>query len=126
MTEDNCNTEVDPKEQCLLDFEKWAGKAAMEGQCVIVLADANQSLHNKTKDYNLCDTIEKCLLVSAMEAKHAGTSLQLLDRGTKTIDHVLLWGIDTADIHRSGQLPFRLGFHITIEVYLMMWMEISF
>ena len=109
-----------------MDFEKWAGKAAMEGQRVIVLADSNQSLKDKIEDYNLCDTIEKCLLVSAMEAKHAGTSLQLLDRGTKTIDHVLLWGIDTADIHRSGQLPFRLGFHITIEVYLMMWMEISF
>ena len=63
-----------------MDFEKWAGKAAMEGQCVIVLADANQSLNNKTKDYNLCDTIEKCSLVRSMEAKHAGTSLRLLDR----------------------------------------------
>ena len=102
MTEDNCNTKVDPREQCLLDFEQWAGKAPMEEERLIVLADANQSFNNEIKDYNLCDTIENCLLVSDMEAKHAGTSLQSVDRGTKNIDHVLLHGINTADIHRAG------------------------
>ena len=83
----------------------------MEGQRLIVLADTNKSLNDKTDDYNLCDTIVNCSLASAMEAKHAGTSLCLVDRGTKTIDHVLLRGIDTADIHRAGQLLFGLGFH---------------
>ena len=111
MTEDNCDTEVDPRKKCLLDIEKWANKDAMEGQHVIALVNANQSLDNKTKDYNPCDTIEKCLLESVMETKHAGASLQSLDHGTKTIDHVLTQGIDAVDIHRVGQLPFGLGFH---------------
>ena len=81
----------------------------MEGQQLIVLADANQSLHDRTDAYNLCDTIAKCSMVSAMEAKHAGASLRLVDRGTETIDHVLLQGIVDTKIHRAGQLPF--GFH---------------
>ena len=55
----------------------------MEGHCLIVLADKNQSLNDKNEDYNLCDTIVNCSLASAMEAKHAGTSLRLVDRGTK-------------------------------------------
>ena len=46
-----------------------------------------------------------------MEAKHAGDSVRLVDRGTKTIDHMLLQGIDNINIHRVGQLPFGLGFH---------------
>ena len=83
----------------------------MEGHCLIILADKDQSLHDKTEDYNLSDTIENCSLASAMEAKHAGTSLQLVDCGTKTIDHILLQGIDTAEIHSAGQLLFGLGFH---------------
>ena len=48
MTEDNCNTNVDPMERCLRDFEKWAGTVA--GSRLIFLADTNQSLHDKTKD----------------------------------------------------------------------------
>ena len=46
-----------------------------------------------------------------MEAKNAGTILQSLDRGTKIIDHVLLRGIETANINRAGQFMFGLGFH---------------
>ena len=41
MTEDSYNTNVDPREQCLRDFEKWSGKSKMEGHRLIVLADAN-------------------------------------------------------------------------------------
>ena len=50
-------------------------------------------------------------MVSAMETKHAGASLRSVERGTKTIYHVLLRGIDNTYIHRAGQLPFELGFH---------------
>ena len=50
-------------------------------------------------------------MVSAMEAKHAGASIRSVDRGTKTIDHMLLRSIDDNNIHRAGQLPFGLGFH---------------
>ena len=102
---------MEPRKQCLLDFEKWADKAATEGQRVIVLTNANQSLDDKTELYNLCNTMKKCSLESAREAKHAGTSLRSLDRGTKTIDHIFTQGVDAADIHRVGQLPFGLGFH---------------
>ena len=111
MTEENCDNNVNPREWCLRDFEAWSEKVEMNGQQLIVLADANQSLHDRTDAYNLCDTIAKCLMVSAMEAKHSGASVRLVDRGTKTIDHLLLRGINDIDIHRAGQLPFGLGFH---------------
>ena len=72
MTEDNCNTNIDPREQCLQDFEKWVRTVAMEGCRLIVLADTNKSLNDKTEDYIFSDTIKHCSLSSAMEAKHAG------------------------------------------------------
>ena len=46
-----------------------------------------------------------------MEYKHPGESLKLLDRGSKTIDHVLVSGIVDNEIIQAGQLPFGLGFH---------------
>ena len=59
MTEENCDNGVDPREQDLHDFEAWSEKVEMNGQQLIVLADANQSLHDRTDGYNLCDTIAK-------------------------------------------------------------------
>ena len=78
---------------------------------MIVLTDANQSLDKKSEQYNLYDTMKKCSLESTMKVKHSGTSLRSLDNGTKNIDHILMQGVDDADIHRVGQLPFGLGFH---------------
>ena len=45
-----------------------------------------------------------------MEMKYPGESLKSLDRGSKTIDHILTNGLEVSDIKQAGQLPFGLGF----------------
>ena len=78
---------------------------------MVILTDANQSLHDKSETYNLCNFMQDRALSSAMEVRHEGQSLRSLNRGSVTIDHVLLGGVKSESLHKVGQLPFGLGFH---------------
>ena len=104
-----CNT--DPRTACLTDFRDWANKRMERGDRLVVLSDTNQSLHDTKEAYNLNDLVEECNLISTMERKHPGESLKSLDRGSKTIDHILVTGVDGEDITQASQLPFGLSFH---------------
>ena len=46
-----------------------------------------------------------------MELKHLGESLKSLDRGSRTIDHILVHGMGVSDIKQTKHLPFGLGFY---------------
>ena len=81
MTEDTCEDDVDPRAQCLTDFETWVKEEWRSGHKLIVLTDANQPLEDKTENYNLGDLVAKFSLESVMEVKHKGASLRSLDRG---------------------------------------------
>ena len=83
----------------------------VNGHRLNILTDANQSLTDTKEGYNLRDLLKRCSLTSAMEAKHEGQSLRSVDRGSKTIDHILTHGVETDEIHKAGQLPSGLGFH---------------
>ena len=80
---------VDARKQCLIDFGEWADKRIAQGHKLVILTDANQSLTDAKGEYNLKDLAQEYNLASAMEVKHEGQSLQSLERGSATIDHIL-------------------------------------
>ena len=103
--------DADPRKMCLLDFNEWAKEFSKRGDKLVVLADANQSLDDSTKAYNLQDLAQERVLISTMDTKHKGKSLKSLDQGSRTIDHILNHKVDEIEIRRAGQLSFRLGFY---------------
>ena len=102
---------ADPRTACLKEFQNWANDQKNKGDKLVVLADANQSLTDTKETYNLKDLVELCKFTRKMQCKHPGESLKSLDRGSKTIDHVLVSGIEDNKITQASQLPFGLGFH---------------
>ena len=91
---------------------------------MILLTDVNQSLNDTTKEYGLCDLTTDCMLVNLLELKYPGTSIRSLDRGTKTIVHILACGVNMLLVKKIGQLAFfGLASAQTIEVYIPMLME---
>ena len=101
---------IDPRVACLIDFKAWADGMTEQGHKLVVLTDANQLLEDTSESYNLRDLIGEYKLTRTMKMKHPGESLRSLDRGSKTIDHILTNGLDVSDIKQAGQLPFGLGF----------------
>ena len=51
--ENNDVTEVDPREQCLTDIKKWINGQRENGEKVVVLTDANQTVTEITTAYSL-------------------------------------------------------------------------
>ena len=110
-TIDTSDREIDPRRQCLTDLDKWLNDKRRDGHGVVMMADCNQSLIDNREQYNLRSFVGKHSLLSAMESKHEGESVRSVDRGSQTIDHILLRSISAANVHKVGQLPFGLGFH---------------
>lgn len=110
-SEPTSDSTIDPRRQCLEDFGLWVDNRVLQGHKMVILTDANQSLHDKSETYNLCNFMQDRALSSAMEVRHEGQSLRSLNRGSVTIDHVLLGGVNSESLHKVGQLPFGLGFH---------------
>ena len=110
-TAEDSTLEYDPRKQCLIDFNNWMKNRTAAGHRVVVLTDSNQTLTDGREKYNLKDLVSDRSLLSAMEAKHREQSVNSVDRGTNTIDHILTQGVRSTDIHKAGQLPFGLGFH---------------
>ena len=102
---------ADPRRRCLEDFRDWAKIRIAQGHKLVVLTDANQSLADAKEPYNLSDLRTELEMASAVELKHEQQSLRSLDRGSVTIDHILLCGIGSGQVSKAGQLPFGLGFH---------------
>ena len=86
--------EVDPREKCLIDFKKWIENRRNNGEKLIVLTDANQALHEQTRAYSLHNLVTDCRLSSVMEDNHPTCTLRSLDRGSKTIDHIITAGVN--------------------------------
>ena len=108
--ENGDGSEIDPRERCLTDFQKWVDEHTGSGERVVVLTDANQAVSEKTTKYSLCDLVVDCRLRSVMEDAYPGQSLRSLDQGSKTIDHILTTGINCAQVRQVGNFPFGLGF----------------
>ena len=77
---------------------------------IIMMMDANQTVHAETRSYSLKQAMRNCHLQSAMEEAYPGKTLQSVDHGSHTINHILTAGINQALIRKVGQLPFGIGF----------------
>ena len=102
---------IDPREKILLDMNEWISQNIGANDQFVLLTDANQSLDDNTTTYSLRKLIQDNTLHSTMELKHPGESVRSTNRGSKTIDHILIKNIPSDQVKRSGQLPFELGFH---------------
>ena len=102
--------EVDPREKCLYDFERWIKARKEQGERVVVLTDANQTTKEDTMAYSLKELISNNQLRAVLDETYPGKVLRSVDRGSKTNDHILTSGVGEGSIKRVGQLPFGLGF----------------
>ena len=85
---DTCT--IDPREQCLKDLGIWLQEARDRGERVILLMDGNQALEEQTERYSLNHLMDDCDLVSAMNARHPGASVNSTKTGSETINHILI------------------------------------
>ena len=108
---ETCN--IDPREQCLKDLGTWLQESRDRGEKVILLMDGNQALEESTARYSLNHLMDDCDLVSAMNARHTGASVNSTKTGSDTIDHILIANRTEPAINKCGQLPFDLGFDTT-------------
>ena len=92
-----------------MDSSWWIDNKKKAGEKTFVLTDANQTMREKTTAYSLRKLTEDCGLTRVMELKHAQT-LRSLDRGTKTIDHIITKDVKSDAVRKAGQLFFGLGF----------------
>ena len=72
--------------------------------------DGNQPLGERTARYSLNHLMDDCDLVSAMNARHTGASVNSTKTGLDTIRHILIANRTETAINKCGQLPFDLGF----------------
>ena len=66
-------------------------------------------MEEATTAYSLKDLCEECGLKSAMEEKNHKPTLQLLDRGTKTINHILINSVGKDNISKKWTVTFWFG-----------------
>ena len=102
--------DIDPRQKCLQDLEEWISAHKQNREKIIMMMDANQTVHAETRSYSLKQAMRNCHLQSAMEEAYPGKTLRSVDRGSHTIDHILTAGINQALIRKVGQLPFGIGF----------------